>query len=64
MLISLVRKLEQSVSSIHGPKCRKCGGLMWLAGIERDDKPDHEKHTFQCTECEHYDVLVLPQRGR
>jgi hypothetical protein len=32
---------------------------MWLAGIERDSQSDHNKHTFQCRECDHYEALVV-----
>jgi hypothetical protein len=34
---------------------------MWLAGIERDGQPDHDKRTFHCSECDHYEALVVPR---
>jgi hypothetical protein len=34
---------------------------MWLAGVERDGQPDHDKHTFHCGECDHYEALVVPR---
>ena len=32
---------------------------MWLAGIEPDSQSAHEKHTFLCRECDHYEALVV-----
>jgi transposase-like protein len=49
----------QTASSIHTPNCPQCGRSMWLAGIEPDSQSDHDKHTFLCRECDHYEALVV-----
>ena len=44
---------------VEHPKCERCGARMWLAHIEPDDKPDHDRRTFLCTVChaERLDVV-------
>lgn len=37
--------------AIEHPKCAECGAQMWLARIE-PDRPDHDRRTFECPECE------------
>jgi hypothetical protein len=37
---------------IAHPECQKCGTPMWLARIE-PDKPDYDRRTFKCPECDH-----------
>ena len=43
------------------PGCPQCNGLMWLALIE-PDKPDYDRRTFECRECEHTLVEVVKYR--
>jgi len=43
------------------PVCPRCGGLMWLALIE-PDKPDHDRRTFECRECENTLVAIVKYR--
>jgi hypothetical protein len=43
------------------PLCPKCARLMWLARIE-PDKPDHDRRTFECCECDHTDTVVVKYR--
>jgi hypothetical protein len=35
---------------------------MWLVRIEPDRKPDHDKRTFECSECEQSKMLVVGYR--
>ena len=52
-------KSSPQSASIHAPNCPRCGRSMWLAGIEPDSQSDHDKHTFLCRECAHYEALVV-----
>jgi ribosomal protein S27AE len=42
---------------IERPTCPKCGNSMLLARIE-PDKPDHDKRTFECFDCDHSESVV------
>jgi hypothetical protein len=44
------------------PPCPECDWPMWIASIEPSDKPDHEKRTFECPQCEHQEELVIKYR--
>jgi transposase-like protein len=46
---------------IPGPNCPKCGLPMWLARIE-PDKPDYDRRTFECPECDHSLTEVVKYR--
>jgi len=35
---------------------------MWIIRIESHDRPDHDKRTFKCPECKHFEVLVVQYR--
>jgi len=47
--------------AIEHPKCPECRTQMWLARIE-PDKPDHDRRTFECPECEHVVTEVVKFR--
>jgi hypothetical protein len=40
------------------PKCPNCGAPMWLSCIE-PDKPDHDRRTFECPQCDHSHTEVV-----
>jgi len=44
------------------PVCSKCGTKMWLARIEPDDKPGYDVRTFECTECDHSEIVTVKFR--
>jgi ribosomal protein S27AE len=44
---------------IEHPKCERCGAGMWLAHIEPDDKPDHDRRTFECPRCQNEQIQVV-----
>jgi hypothetical protein len=43
-------------------KCECCGARMWLARIEPDNKPDHDRRTFECAVCKSERVKVVKYR--
>lgn len=47
--------------TVEHPKCSKCGAQMWLARIE-PEKPDHDRRTFECPECESTQIEVVKYR--
>jgi hypothetical protein len=47
--------------ALDRPLCPKCAQLMWLARIE-PDKPDHDRRTFECGECDHIETVVVKYR--
>jgi hypothetical protein len=40
--------------------CPKCAQFMWLARIE-PDKPDHDRRTFECRDCDYTKTVVVKQ---
>ena len=56
-----VRQSEFGKSSpqiIERPTCPKCENRMMLSRIE-PDKPDHDKRTFECFDCDHSESIVV-----
>lgn len=49
------------VPVLNPPNCPQCGDLMWLSRIE-PDKPDHDRRTFECPNCEHTQTAVVKYR--
>ena len=47
---------------IHMCICAKCNIPMWLINVEPDDKPDHDKRTFECAKCGHTEIAVIKYR--
>ena len=45
--------------TISHPCCEICDAQMWLVSIEPDDKPDHDRRTFECPRCQHMTVEVI-----
>ena len=43
------------------PLCPTCEAHMWLACIE-PDKPDHDRRTFECWECDYTETVVVKYR--
>ena len=43
--------------SILRPDCAECGAPTLLVGIEAE-RPGYELHTFQCPDCEKFEVAV------
>jgi hypothetical protein len=41
------------------PCCEICDTEMWLVSIEPDDKPDHDRRTFECPRCQHQTIEVI-----
>jgi hypothetical protein len=41
------------------PCCEICDAEMWLVSIEPDDKPDHDRRTFECPRCQHQTIEVI-----
>jgi hypothetical protein len=39
-------------------RCSKCGTSMLLTLIE-PEKPDYDKRTFECTTCDHSEIMVV-----
>ena len=48
-----------SIFLIGRPRCEKCNTRMALTRIEPNG-PGHDRRTFECPACEHYEVLVVP----
>ena len=46
------------IPPVERPMCTLCGELMWLTRIE-PDKPDHDRRTFECSECENIETVVV-----
>ena len=44
--------------AILRPPCSKCGTKMQLARIE-PDMPDHDRRTFECSNCQHSESVVV-----
>ena len=44
-------------NSVVRPDCSECGTKTILVGIE-PDRPGYDLHTFQCPQCENYEVAV------
>jgi DNA-directed RNA polymerase subunit RPC12/RpoP len=49
------------LSHFERPSCPRCGTRMMLARIEAD-KPDYDKRTFECPECQHSESLIVKYR--
>jgi len=47
---------------VEYPKCECCGARMWLAQTKPDEKPDHDRRTFACMECQSDLVEVVKYR--
>jgi hypothetical protein len=47
---------------LERPVCSKCGTKMWLARIEPHDRPDHDVRTFECSECDHSEIMTVKFR--
>jgi len=47
-----------SLLGIGRPLCPRCGTRMMLARIEPDE-PGHDLRTFECTDCNHYEVVKI-----
>ena len=47
--------------SIAHPLCPLCGAAMSLCRIV-PDQPDHDRRTFECTQCKHEYMLVVKCR--
>jgi hypothetical protein len=43
--------------SIARPTCSQCGTATLLVGIE-PERPGYDLHTFQCPDCEHFEIAV------
>jgi predicted RNA-binding Zn-ribbon protein involved in translation (DUF1610 family) len=48
--------------AVGRPPCPTCGWHMWPVNFEPDEKPDHERRTFDCPRCEHQIVTVVKVR--
>jgi len=48
-----------SIFLIGRPSCEKCNTRMALIRIE-PDSPTHDRRTFECPACEHYEIHVVP----
>jgi len=46
---------------LHLLACAKCGAGMWLLQIV-PDVPDHDRRTFECTECKAVKVEIVRYR--
>lgn len=46
---------------LQRPGCPRCGAPMWLTMIE-PDRPDHDRRTFECADCEHSEKIVVKYR--
>ena len=46
---------------IDHPLCPLCGGAMLLLRIV-PEKPDHDRRSFECTQCTHEHMLVVQCR--
>jgi hypothetical protein len=47
---------------IHARICLKCNMPMWLVHVEPDDKPDHDRRTFECAKCGYKAICVIKYR--
>jgi predicted RNA-binding Zn-ribbon protein involved in translation (DUF1610 family) len=46
----LAREAE-ATQDIHQPPCPNCGTAMFIVSIFPDDKPDHDRRSFECPDC-------------
>jgi len=58
-----MRKSQVVPSNVQNerPTCERCLARMWLARIE-PEKPDYDRRTFECPECEHSMTEVVKYR--
>ena len=54
-------ELVRPTQKLELPKCSKCGAQMWLARI-KPDKPDHDKRTYECPQCDHVMTGIVKYR--
>jgi len=54
-------EIPDAPDGFHRSGCPQCGGLMSLTLIE-PDKPDHDRRTFECRECQSELVEIVKYR--
>ena len=55
-------KFIPSAQPVWRPRCAKCRAEMWLAWIEPDEKPDHDKRVFECPRCQYEITEIVKYR--
>ena len=51
-----------TIPQIRRRPCPECRSSMRLAWIEPDEKPGHDKRTFECTHCHYLEVVLVKYR--
>ena len=60
----MTTQLEQPPPATSIPMhfaCPKCGDPMQITVVEPTE-PDHERRTFECTSCQHFETMTVKYR--